>query len=555
MAATNDQKTLRDRLQLVFRRRWLFVISACLFAAGAIIVAHFMPLQYTGTAKFRRRVDPASEGMADTKVEGFAAKKLTLAEELTGRAAVIQAVEQIPQLVQGIPVGRDGRYTDDGQRMLQDIVDRVMSRVEVRWPVRSDVVDVIAVSYTDGDPVLARKIPNVLMENYIAKVTKESADRLKESLQHIGEKMQDANQLVQEALRKKTLFQAAHPDAMPESPGMLRERIENLSAEISALRESLRIDRMELAQLEELSQQRAVESNEPISVVRMPNPKLDELKGQLANLQQLRQRERQIKKETHDDIKEIDRQIVWIEDQIKQTPPTVIKESVYGRTDNSIDLRMARARLTASIKGTANQLERNEQRLARSEKVMENFVPIRQEYEQLLRTLGDHQKKFSDYRDQYMSLQVTLSAELAKRRTRHEIIQYAQKQYTPSSPTLAMVLGMAVIGGLGCGAGLAFLVNAVDHSVNLTQDAAKRFDIPVVGVIGMIESGPQRMIKRLRTWILGPVVAVVLIGIIGVAGLSITLKLHYPEKHQQWKSDPVHFIVTHTAEPIRDLTR
>jgi hypothetical protein len=342
---------------------------------------------------------------------------------------------------------------------------------------------------------------------------------------------------------------------MPESPGMLRERIENLSAEISALRESLRIDRMELAQLEELSQQRAVESNEPISVVRMPNPKLDELKNQLANLQQMRQRERQIKKETHDDIKEIDRQIVWIEGQIKQTPPTVIKESVYGRTDNSIDLRMARARLTASIKGAVNQLERNEKRLARSEKVMENFVPIRQEYEQLLRTLGDHQKKFSDYRDQYMSLQVTLSAELAKRRTRHEIIQYAQKQYTPSSPTLAMVLGMAVIGGLGCGAGLAFLVNAVDHSVNLTQDAAKRFDIPVVGVIGMIESGPQRMIKRLRTWILGPVVAVVLIGIIGVAGLSITLKLHYPEQHRQWKSDPMHFIVTHTAEPIRNLMR
>ena len=146
------------------------------------------------------------------------------------------------------------------------------------------------------------------------------------------------------------------------------------------------------------------------------------------------------------------------------------------------------------------------------------------------------------WQNRLTGVQMALEAEVAKRRTHLEAVQLAEKQFRPSSPKLLYVLGLALAGGLAFGGAVVFLSNTLDRSISATQDAAKHFNLPVCGVIDEIVTPGERLWGNVRRFIAEPAIALILVGVIGVAGLNIALWLHYPEEHKQWQEDPTAFV-------------
>ena len=148
---------------------------------------------------------------------------------------------------------------------------------------------------------------------------------------------------------------------------------------------------------------------------------------------------------------------------------------------------------------------------------------------------------------------MALEAEMKDRRTHLNVLQAAQEQIRPSSPKLYMVLGFAIVGGLAFGGGLVLVSSHWDRSISTTDDAIGYFDAPVFGITSEIISRRQRAMRRMRRWIVGPIVTIIVLVGLAVSGMSITLWLKYPQKHKEWKASPIAFVSGAVTDFARDV--
>ena len=69
------------------------------------------------------------------------------------------------------------------------------------------------------------------------------------------------------------------------------------------------------------------------------------------------------------------------------------------------------------------------------------------------------------------------------------IVDEAQVPATPSKPQLLLNLAIAMLVGLGLGAGAAFLIEALDESLGTPEDVEAKLNIPVLGVVPLLDKG------------------------------------------------------------------
>lgn len=69
------------------------------------------------------------------------------------------------------------------------------------------------------------------------------------------------------------------------------------------------------------------------------------------------------------------------------------------------------------------------------------------------------------------------------------IVDQAQVPGAPSKPQLLLNLAIAALLGLGIGVGAAFLIEALDESLGTPEDVEAKLNIPVLGVIPLLDKG------------------------------------------------------------------
>jgi uncharacterized protein involved in exopolysaccharide biosynthesis len=547
MASIRDKKTLRDVLRVLFRRWKLFLLAASVFAMGAMLAADHLPVKYTGTTKFERSSDPSTEFGRSAGSESFETLKLKLRHELAGQAAVLQVAEELG-LLRELPRDADGSLTRAGRARRQQIVQELMSNINIRWEVRSKSLDLISISVTHSDPRLARDVPNALARNYIDKVYKEILSGLERRHKFFLEQAEQRDRRLLELRDKRIEFEVEHAGMMPESPGALQERIRLARAEIENLHQEQVIAEKTLSALDRLRQSTTAPSTQPVEVVMGPNPERDRLE------KQLRAYEDRLSMalnpggmtEKHPTVIALRGKIEQLKKEIAETPEETVLEKVYpggGHTSpNAVTLDAATARATARLEATTKHIEQKEALLAKLEENMANFAPIRLKYMDIVEKVREQEKDLSLWQKRATDLKMTLAAEKAKRRTHLEAVERAEEQYQPSSPSLWTVLATAIVGGLAFGGGLVFLSLRLDHTVTSGEEATEHFGVPVHGVISEILSRRRRIARRIRQWGLGPALILVALAGLSLCALNITLRLEAPQAYDQWRSSPVQFL-------------
>ena len=544
MADEKRKPTPREILRVVFRRRRMFVLGAAAFALAALVAAQRWPLEYTGTTIFERRQDPALE----EKIGSFEKVKLTLHHELVGRTAMEQAVKEL-DLTRRMHRGPDGELTLEGQMNEQELVKRLMDKTQVEWSVRTEYVDLLSVSFTDEDPDLAEEMPNTLVRNYITRVSEQMVARLDASRDFLQKQVSNVDGRLTEATRQRIEFEAQHGGMLPDSPGALEERMQQMSTDMDTIRRQGAVAKQKLERLKALAEAAAAAPGEPIQIVKGPNPELDRLKkdlrtfkDDLANAMILRHMT-----EKHPTVQTLHKKIEEIEKEIEETPEETVIQKVYGSEGPGDGLAMALAAARSEVEMADKELERLQGRLNAVQLLVANYAPVRQQYLELSTKVGELEAEKKSWQDRLTGVQMALEAEVAKRRTHLSAVQMAEKQFRPSSPKLLYVLGFALAGGLAFGGAVVFLSNTLDRSISATQNAAKYFNLPVCGVIDEIVTPRERLWRNVRRGVVEPTIALILVGVIGVASLNIALWLHYPEEHKQWQEDPTAFVGSRAA--------
>jgi uncharacterized protein involved in exopolysaccharide biosynthesis len=555
----NDERkpkaTPRDVLRIVARRWGLFLLGASLFAIVALMVSLWWPVKYTGTAKFTRRVDPAAEQLIGPKSESFETRKLTLQNDLSGDNAVERAVEALG-LMRNLPRTPEGRLTQKGETEKQELIAQTKKNIKIDWEVRAEQVDLVAVSFTHSDPELAEKVPNTLVSNYFAWVSKQIVDRLSASEEFLKDQKDKCGRQLDTNAAEKVQFEKAHAGAMPERPGMLEDQIRKIESDLDSVNRQLTIAQKKLNRLkspEQLAAPTTRDSQPATATMPVFSPEYERAKLQLREAKDLLEDMRTVRGMTdkHPEVIAHVKKIEQLESTVKileeQASKGYVAPGDYSGASGAMrtgDPMLEQALLQIEIDTLTNDRERLEQWRDQHKDLASNIGPIAQEYDSINRRLRDKEEEMKKWEAQYQGVQMALAAEAANRRTHHDSILVAQPQYRPSSPSLLVVLGLALAGGLGFGGALVFMANGMDRSIATADDAAKWFDVPVYGVIGEIVTARQRARRRLKKWILAPLVSILVLAALGLSALSVVLWLQYPEKYKDWKQSPIHFVAS-----------
>jgi len=537
-------RTPRDVLRVVFRHRALFALGASAFAVAFLFAAPLVPQlekKYTGTAKFERRSDAAAaEQRRGRGPESFEDIKLTLEHELKGRGAMEQAVEALG-LTRGLPRGQDGRLTEKGLREKQKLIQRLMRDVKVRWEVRSDQVDLISVEFTDADPELARELPNTLVSNYITRTSEVIVQRLRDSRDFLLKQVEDIDARLQAAVKRRIEFEAEHGGMLPDNPGALQEKMRELSADIDTVRRQQMTARQKFERLKSLAERLQANPDEPIQVVKGPNPERQRLKEQLRELKEQLQDARTLRHmtEAHPVVITLKEKIAQVEKQLEETPEETVLERVFGKGEGKEDLTIALAAARSEVEMTEGELVRLQKRLDDLQSLLANYAPVREQYLRILKQIDELEAEKRGWQQRLTDVDMALSAEVAKRRTHLSAVQLAEKQFEPSFPKLSYLLGFALLGGLAFGSGLVLLSSKLDRSIWTPTDAEAEFGVPVCGVTGEILRPSVRAWRTVRRLVVEPLIALTLLAAVGLGCLNVTLWLKFPERYAQWTAAPL----------------
>jgi len=292
-------------------------------------------------------------------------------------------------------------------------------------------------------------------------------------------------------------------------------------------------------------------------VIKGPNPELKQLEAQLREAEEALVSSRTFGHMTddHPKVQSLIARIAEIKKKIESTPKEAVLQTVYvtpqsiaGQPSDRLGifaLTDVKGALDAAIREAKiidDQLVSLQKSRDKAEALMSNFAPIRQQYVEITKKIAAQEAELASWQGRLSGIQMSLAAEVAKRRTHLEAVQAAQEQFLPSWPPLLLVLGFSIGGALAFGIGLVFLANMFDRTISTTDGVAEEFGLPVHGVIGEIVLAKERLKRRLLSWVAVPAVLALAVVCVAGAGLSIVLWLKYREDYARFHATPATYI-------------
>lgn len=544
--SVHNEKTSTRHLIKQYVAHWkLLLLSTALSIVLILLWYHRVELEYTGTAIFERRMDPVSAETSLQGSESFSSRKKTLPHDLASWNAVAEAVEQLglTKKMERNPI--DGSYTARGDKAKQQLVRELSRKIAIKWEVSSERIDLVSVSFTHSDPTLAEQMPNVLVANYINRVSMQAEENWTKSKEFYEQRADACHNKLAGLIKQRIDFEEEHKGAIPENSGMLYDQIFQITSDLDAYRLQHDIAKQALVGQQGFDNGSEQDPNEPREVLMIPNPLLEQRKNQL---QQAEDELRNLTvitgaKETYWKVKALKRHIESLKQQIEETEPLIESEYVFGKPENS-NLAFELFKTKATMDGTKAHIDRLQSKKEKYEEILINFGTIQQNYQELNRNIEATQNELSRWKNSLQSAEMALVAEVAKRSTHLNAVQAAMKQYRPSDPNLLYTLAIALIGGLAVGGLLVFLAIRIDQTVITPEQAAKGFGIPVFGFVGFIRTPRTAFIQNLKRWVLIPVVSIVIVAVLGIFTFSLTLRLQHPDEYKSWRKNEIKYLTT-----------
>ncbi|MCL2700089.1 MAG: hypothetical protein FWE88_00165 [Phycisphaerae bacterium] len=551
-------KTPREVLHMLFRRKTLFLLGAAFFSIIVLWGAHWMPLKYTASLTFERTNDVGST----SRIKGagtFDEIRPILKTRLGGPTVLKEALQRDEiGLARTFPRNADGTLTSEGHAKMDTLVREIQPALRILFITSSDLMDVVSIEFEHADRDVAERLPRTLFEMFQTSTINELNERLSHSKDGLEKELDAEKAKLEQARMKKNRFELEYQDSMPHLPTGLQDRLNTLNKDLDRVERNLALERSRLDKWKEIAggerlagdptSQPADADPEPDEYLMGINPKLGQLQDKLKDIEEnLRLAKLAGMTEKHPTYQQIVRLIEELKKQIEAEPEKIrIQERfIKASAPSGITLpQMQVADAEMRIKNFTDEQTELVQAINRTKELMNNFLKIRQDYLALCHNEQTCQETVDRLQKSYQTVEADLKAELAKRRTMIKVVQEPQRQYLPSSPKLSLILLVAIVGGLAFGGLLVFLANGMDRTVGTTDEAMKYFNIPLHGAVGEISTPKDRTWRRVKLWVITPIIAIVVVTVIGASCLDTVLWLKQPTKHkEEWRKAPITYVV------------
>lgn len=439
-------------LELVVRRKELFVKLALLIMTVAIIVSYVLPKKYEASSTVfieKNVINELVKGITVTPSMDDTIKVLTYA--ITSRTLLNKAADSLDMNV----TRKGGTEMDQFYKSLQkNTVVRVKGN------------NLFTISYTDGDPRMARDFTNTLVRLYIEENTSSKRGESYGATKFLSEQIDSFRQKLEKADKDLNDFKR-------EKGGVIAVDEAKLFEEINVSQQKLYDLELRRRQLEGMRKVTRKSSDPLQTRMAVLQRRLDELRVQYTD--------------SYPEILQIKADMDTIRTQLKTRGATYqpldpqeldkIESEIAALKASEASLRRyisTNQGLLRSLPSAKAQLERLE-----AEKVNQKNI-----YDQLYARHGQSE--------------VSKQMEVQDKSTTFRIVDPAILPQRPVSPNRLMIMLLGIVGGLAGSFGILYVMDQMDDTVR-DVDFLKGLGVPLLAVISRIHVQREIDLQRRRT--------------------------------------------------------
>lgn len=546
-SVTDVRHTLHEIRRILVARRWYFLFPFCIVSTMACIFSLYAPRQFSASTVIKREHDPV---FASLKTKSW----IQPYEEIRKRMAADIAE---PNFIAGVlekanlPVGAarhsDVNVTETAGTIRAALAAQIASGLSVKTLESSEHRDIVRISLTMSDPSRIPDILRLLRESYMEYARKKTASVLENVRSFLETEAAKCSAEI-------AVLSARLTDLELKYPGINPDNTDTNSAE----RTALVIERVDMRRrldeatvrknqiqinLREITRVKNSDEHAPPQMSEQPNPRYAELLSEIKGLEEkiIICRTRRGMTDAHPEVRATRSLLEERGNELAATPRTTLSpdRAAANLADelNAVDglnrqLKETNAKIASAngrmqiIEGRLNEIEA--QRILAAEHRGE-FMTM---FDKLKRLEAD----FSDWRKDIAPIDNVLYLEGQGRSIHFATVQEPSSAIKPVTPDSSLVL--LICFGIGAAAAVVsvIIVELCDRSYRTVKQLSTSLGVPVIESIDEIITATAHRRRMLRGLVVMPVLGIVLIAAVSIAGTMAYYSLENPERYSALKS-------------------
>jgi uncharacterized protein involved in exopolysaccharide biosynthesis len=533
------QRTLRDFLAALSRRRKPVVATAVLCVLITLLLALLLPARYQSTGTILIEQQEVPQDLVRSTVSSYADQRV---QTISQRVMTTQNLLDIIRRYDLYPSERKRESREEIiERMRHDIAFKMISAdvVDPRTGVPRQATIAFTISYTSRSPDQAVKVANELVTLYLNENLTERTRLAEDASGFLKGEADGLSSHIADLEAKLAEFKSRHVDALPEHTQLnmqLLDRTEQELRETQTRQMSLEQQRSYLeAQLAQIKPNSVLVGQDGERIL-TPSDRLKMLQTELASAEA-------VYAPTHPDVIRLKREIAGLKEQQGASAPTndLLRELDEARGElaaarkryspqhpdvQRLEKRVAALeaalvpenaspvapgsatrlavdnpdnpayiQLKAQLSGVLNDLQALQAqdrelraRVADYQRKILLSPEVEKEYRELARDLESAQLKYQEVRSKQMEAQFAQNLEINRKGERFTLIEPPLPPEEPVSPNRPAILVLGLILSLALGAGVAALLESVDATVRGRRD-----------VVELLQAAPLAIVPRITT--------------------------------------------------------
>ncbi len=504
------QVTLRDYLQVMFRRKWFFLIPLGLIFFLVTTISFYLPPTYRSSSLVLIEEPPIINPLVHMIPRGAfdlpapEEQLLSIREQMLSWPHLWELIRRL-----GLDVGI----------VTLEEMEELLEEVHERFSIRMRATNIFELSFEDRDPVNARDGANILPRIFIDAILGARREEAVTAVDFIGEQVDRYYEKLVASGRALYEFQRKNPMVFPGAQGGINLQMlvqyESQLVEVSLIYEESRRE-LELLERQLRGEERIIFTE----ATRVFNPLLDELNLQIVRAEM----------ELNDllvDATERHPRVVELRSQIVETKERLARavEVIVGREVSHLDpvhqrLKQRSRELEIHLRDLNARKMELERLAAEFQRRVDEVPAVERDLAHLVRDKMVNEGIYAMLLERLESSRIT-QVEVRERGAEFSIIAPARLPLEPARPRKGMMATISLIVGSLLGLGVVFLAESSDHSLHGTEDAKTFLGLPVLAAVPAILTPADLAARKAKgrfTWLLitGFCVALLLSLIIGL---------------------------------------
>lgn len=442
MEMEESSLTFKDYIQIARRRKYYIVIPALVLLAITVLIALILPPVYRSQSTILIEQQHIPVDLVKSTVVSFADERIQQIQQK------IMRIDNINKIISKFNLYSDkaGKLspTEMAETFSENVLLDLISADVISQGRKSKATLAFTLSFDDRSPVLAQKIANQLVTSFLDENARSRTQRAKETSGFLREESNRYKQEIQVIESKLAEYKDKYSKSLPELLPVSLSSITRIENELQQLRlQEKMLNERKSSLRSQLAMTSAVLVMPGVGGVAVPVT-LSVLKAEYSRLLSRYS-------ESHPDVRAIKRKIA----SFKKTDNKSVNSK--GNGNNPVYYQLASEMKLANVElSNINKLkiELNNS-LRKLEVNVSQTHQVERGYNDLLRDLDGHQKKYDELTAKYMDAKLAQTLEEEQKAEKFSILEPPRVPRTPEKPDRLKILFIGFIlstcGGLGVG--------------------------------------------------------------------------------------------------------